>query len=80
MSRRTRLARLALAPVSVALLAAAAWQCRQAVQWRGVVVARRSAPGLDAVTSPEALQAGPWLLLGDPAELDRVASALGLPR
>jgi hypothetical protein len=57
---------------------AAAQPARLAGRWRGLVVARRSAPGFVAEPSPEVLQIGPWVVLGDPYELDRIALALGL--
>jgi hypothetical protein len=46
-------------------------------RWRGVVVAKPRGPFEPA---PDSLAAGPWLLMGDPGELDRVAAALGLVR
>jgi hypothetical protein len=58
----------------------AAQMAGQAARWRGLVVAGPSPKGLGALPSPEALQAGGWVLLGDPAELDRISSELGLSR
>jgi hypothetical protein len=59
---------------------AAAQMAGQAGRWRGLVVARPSPRSLRVFPSPEALQAGNWVLLGDPAELDRIARAIGVPR
>ena len=46
--------------------------------WRGCVLATRG--GYPAPEDRDCLAAGVWVLQGDPAELDRVARALGLPR
>jgi hypothetical protein len=46
--------------------------------WRGCVVATRG--GHPAPEDGGYLAAGPWVFLGDPAELGRVARHLGLPR
>jgi hypothetical protein len=47
--------------------------------WRGCMVA---VPGRRGISpgDPEYLAAGPWLLVGDPKELDRIAGRLGLAR
>jgi hypothetical protein len=58
----------------------AAQMAGQAARWRGLVVARPAPRGLGAEPAPETLQAGGWVLLGDPAELDRLARALGEAR
>jgi hypothetical protein len=46
-------------------------------RWRGCVVAWRGGP---CEPPEEHLAAGPWVLFGDPTELDRIAAGLGLPR
>jgi hypothetical protein len=50
--------------------------------WRGVVVAWRQppVPGFGDPEGWDFLRCGPWCFFGDPAELDRVAEALGLAR
>jgi hypothetical protein len=58
----------------------AAQMAGQAVRWRGLIVARPSPKGFGALPSPEALQVGDWVLLGDPAELDRICRELGHAR
>jgi hypothetical protein len=47
--------------------------------WRGLVVAKPRGP-YGPTGTPDQLAAGPWLLMGDPAELDRIAGRLGLRR
>jgi hypothetical protein len=47
--------------------------------WHGLVVAKPRGP-YDPTGAPDQLAAGPWLRMGDPAELDRVAARLGLAR
>jgi hypothetical protein len=47
--------------------------------WRGCAVVVRGGRGAPP-GDPGCLAAGPWLFLGDPAELDRIAGALGVPR
>jgi hypothetical protein len=42
-------------------------------------VAKPGAP-FGTTGAPDQLAAGPWLLLGDPDELDRIAGRLGLAR
>jgi hypothetical protein len=49
----------------------------RAGRWPDCVVAwRASAAG----RPPDYLAAGPWVFFGDPAELDRIARGLGVPR
>ena len=47
--------------------------------WHGLVVAKPGAP-FGTTGAPDQLVAGPWLLMGDPDELDRIAGRLGLAR
>jgi hypothetical protein len=49
--------------------------------WRGQAVAtRRRSPYESGGDPREFLNVGPWVLYGDPAELDRISSELGLSR
>jgi hypothetical protein len=57
----------------------ASWSRGTAPSWRGVVVARWRVRGVHA-GDPDALEAGPLVLYGDPEVLDEVARALGVPR
>jgi hypothetical protein len=50
-----------------------------AASWHGVLVARRRVAGVH-VDDPDALEVGAFALYGDPADLERIARALGLPR
>jgi hypothetical protein len=45
--------------------------------WRGCAVAWQGGTG---GRPPDYLVAPPWVFFGDPAELDRIAGALGVPR
>jgi hypothetical protein len=48
--------------------------------WKGVIVARRRPRRVADAEDPEALRVGPFVLYGDPAMLDEVGRALGVPR
>jgi hypothetical protein len=48
-------------------------------RWFGCIVAVRGSHN-SPPADPEYLALGPWQLYGDPAELDRIAGALGVPR
>src|SRR5262249_26877927 len=47
--------------------------------WHGLVVAKPRGP-YDPTGVPDQLAAGPWLLLGDPDEVDRISRHLGVRR